>query len=91
MTMADVEALRNEIKEMIIEALNLEDIEPREIEDDQPLFGEGLQLDSLDALQLAVAVEERFGVPITDENMGQKVFASVSALAEFVAQNRGDG
>ncbi len=89
--MAGVEALREEIKEMIVEALNLEDVDPAEIGDDQPLFGEGLQLDSLDALQLAVAVEERFGVAINDEDMGQKVFASVRALAEFVDQNRGDG
>ena len=86
--MADTPELRLELKELIIESLNLEDVEPQEIEDEQALFGAGLELDSLDALQLAVAIEERFGVPITDEDMGQKVFASVKTLAAFVAANR---
>jgi acyl carrier protein len=87
--MSDATELRLQVKQLIVESLNLEDIDPEEIEDEQPLFGAGLELDSLDALQLAVAIEERFGVPITDEDMGQKVFASVKALAEFVAANRG--
>ncbi len=86
--MSDLQTLKSEIKEMIVESLNLEDMDPAEIEDDQPLFGSGLELDSLDALQLAVAIEEKFGVPITDESMGQKVFASVTALAEFVSSAR---
>ncbi len=86
--MADTPELRLEIKQLIIESLNLEDMEPEEIEDEQALFGAGLELDSLDALQLAVAIEERYGVPITDEDMGQKVFASVKTLAAFVAANR---
>ncbi len=89
--MSETAELRLEVKELIIESLNLEDVEPLDIEDEQPLFGAGLELDSLDALQLAVAIEERFGVPITDEDMGQKVFASVRSLAEFVAANRGAG
>ena len=85
-----MEQLKFEIKKLIVESLNLEDTDPAEIGDDQALFGEGLDLDSLDALQLAVAIEEKFGVAITDENMGQQVFASVSAMAAFVASNRGD-
>lgn len=88
--MSDMEQLKFEIKKLIVESLNLEDTDPAEIGDDQALFGEGLDLDSLDALQLAVAIEEKFGVAITDENMGQQVFASVSAMAAFVASNRGD-
>ncbi|MDP7114755.1 MAG: phosphopantetheine-binding protein [Myxococcota bacterium] len=87
--MSDATELRLQVKQLIVESLNLEDIDPEEIEDEQPLFGAGLELDSLDALQLAVAIEERFGVPITDEDMGQKVFASVKALAEFVSANGG--
>lgn len=86
--MPDTPELRLEVKELIVESLNLEDVDPGEIEDEQPLFGSGLELDSLDALQLAVAIEERYGVPITDEDMGQKVFASVKTLAAFVAANR---
>jgi len=85
------EALRAEIKELIVESLNLEDVEPASIEDDQALFGAGLELDSLDALQLAVAIEERFGVPITDEDLGREAFASVNTLAEFIQRARGDG
>ena len=85
------ETLRAEIKELIVESLNLEDVEPSSIQDDQPLFGAGLELDSLDALQLAVAIEERFGVPITDEDLGREVFASVDALAAFILKTRGDG
>jgi len=85
------DALRLEIKELIVESLNLEDVEPASIADDQPLFGSGLELDSLDALQLAVAIEERFGVPITDEDLGREVFASVEALAGFILRTKGDG
>lgn len=86
--MPDTPELRLEVKELIVESLNLEDVDPGEIEDEQALFGSGLELDSLDALQLAVAIEERYGVPITDEDMGQKVFASVKTLAAFVASHR---
>lgn len=78
--------LKDQIKSMIIEELHLEDITPQSIEDDAPLFGEGLGLDSLDALQLAVAVEERFGVRIEDENEGREAFSSVSALAAHIQQ-----
>ena len=85
------EALRAEIKDLIVESLNLEDVEPASIEDGQALFGAGLELDSLDALQLAVAIEERFGVPITDEDLGREAFASVNTLAEFIQRARGDG
>ena len=84
--------LINQIKAMIIEELHLEDISADAINNDAPLFGaggEGLGLDSLDALQLAVAVEERFGVRIEDEGEGRKVFASVASLAAFIQQRRG--
>lgn len=89
--MADANELRRQVKELIVEALNLEDVDPGEIGDEQALFGSGLELDSLDALQLAVAIEERFDVPITDENLGQKVFASVATLADFISSATTDG
>ncbi len=82
-------ALKDDIKDMIIEELHLGDTAPGSIVDDAPLFGEGLGLDSLDALQLAVAVEERFGVRISDEAHGTAAFASVIALTAFIQEHRG--
>lgn len=80
--------LHTQIKTMIIEELHLEDHTPETIDSAAPLFGEGLGLDSLDALQLAVAVEERFGVRIADETEGREAFASVQALASFIERAR---
>ena len=85
------EALTLEIKELIIEALVLEDISAAEIETDAPLFVEGLGLDSIDALELALALEERYGVTIEeDPEKNQELFASVRSLADFVDATRGD-
>ncbi len=77
--------LESELKRLIVEALVLEDIAPDEIETDAPLFVEGLGLDSIDALELAMALEERFGVKIEDDpDENRRIFASVRSLAEFV-------
>ena len=76
-------SLKNEIKELIISSLNLEDVTAEQIVDDAPLFQEGLGLDSIDALELAVAIERTYRVTIPDEAVGKKVFSSVSALAQF--------
>jgi acyl carrier protein len=73
-----------ELKKLIIHTLKLEEITPEEIEDDGPLFGEGLGLDSIDALELVVALEKTYGVVIPDSEMGKKVFRSVNDLAQFV-------
>lgn len=75
-----------ELKKLIINTLKLEDVTPGDIEDDAPLFGEGMGLDSIDALELVVALEKTYGVFIPDSEMGKKVFRSVNALAEFVRQ-----
>jgi acyl carrier protein len=83
-----MEQLRREIKELIISSLNLEGMSPDEIVDDAPLFQEGLGLDSIDALELAVAIERKYRVTIPDEAVGKKVFSSVSALAQYVSENR---
>jgi len=80
--------LKTEIKSMIIEELHLDGMTPDEIKDAAPLFGEGLNLDSLDALQLAVAVEERFDVRIDDENEGRTAFASVNTLEQFILERK---
>ena len=87
--MQDRDELEAELKGLIVEALALEDIAPNEIETGAPLFVEGLGLDSIDALELAMALEERFGVKIgEDPEVNQRIFASVASLAAFVEENR---
>ena len=80
--------LKRELKEIIIRASNLEDVRPEDIIDDQPLFVEGLGLDSIDALELSVAVESRFGINIADSETAKAAFSSINALAEFVTKSR---
>ncbi|HEY6839439.1 MAG TPA: phosphopantetheine-binding protein [Geobacteraceae bacterium] len=77
-----------QVKQMIIDALRIEGMSPDEIDTDAPLFGEGLGLDSIDALQLVVAMEKEFGVVVPDAATGTKVFASVRAMARHIAENR---
>jgi acyl carrier protein len=85
----DGEALEAELKTLIVESLALEDIEPEEIESGAALFVEGLGLDSIDALELAMALEERYGVKIgEDPEVNRSIFASVASLVAFVAENR---
>jgi acyl carrier protein len=80
--------LKQDIKELIISSLNLTDVSADQIVDDAPLFQEGLGLDSIDALELAVAIERKYKVTIPDEAVGKKVFSSVTALAQYVAEHR---
>ncbi len=81
-----MESLKQEIKEVIISALELEDIQPDDIVDSEPLFGEGLGLDSIDALELGVALKKRFGVKFSSESTeNRKHFASVDALAAYIS------
>jgi acyl carrier protein len=80
--------LKQDIKELIISSLNLSDVTADQIVDDAPLFQEGLGLDSIDALELAVAIERKYKVSIPDEAVGKKVFSSVSALAAYVSEHK---
>jgi len=83
------DALELELKQLIIEALALEDVEPDHIESGAALFVEGLGLDSIDALELAMALEERYGVRIGDDpELNRQIFASVRNLAAYVGENR---
>ena len=79
--------LKTQLKELIVRELNLEGRAPESIQDDAPLFGEGLGLDSLDALQLAMAVEEQFAVRIPEGAEGRVAFASVTALAAWIVEH----
>lgn len=82
-----MDELKDHIRKLIIEKLRLE-VKPAEIKDDQPLFGEGLGLDSIDALELVVALEKEFGVTIGDEEVGAKAFQSLNALVAFIQEKR---
>ena len=86
----DKETLKSELKRLIIETLRLEDVEPDSIKDEEPLFGEGLGLDSIDALELVVAIEKNYGVLIEDEEVGVEAFASIEALADFVINKKSE-
>ena len=87
--MATVQSLEDEIKQLIIEALVLEDFTAAEIDLEAALFVDGLGLDSIDALELAMALEERYGVKIGDDpDQNRQIFASVRALAAFVSESR---
>lgn len=83
------QALENELKQLIIDTLMLEDITAPEIETEAPLFIEGLGLDSIDALELAMALQEKYGVEIHDDaDENREIFASVASLARFVSAGR---
>ncbi len=81
-------SLKDKVKALIIRRLKLE-IAPEEIEDDAPLFGAGLGLDSIDALELVVGLEKEFGIKIEDEEVGREAFASVNALVRFIESKQG--
>ena len=85
------DSLREFLKKMIIDTLNLEDVTVQEIDDDSPLFREGLGLDSIDALEPVVAIEKTFNIIIEDEDVGKTAFASINALANFIQQGHKQG
>ncbi|MDH4230414.1 MAG: phosphopantetheine-binding protein [Nitrospirota bacterium] len=82
------ETLIEELKALIIKSLKLEDVLPSDIDPAAPLFGSGLGLDSIDALELVVALEKTYGIRIPDEDVGKEAFASLSALAGYVIKNK---
>lgn len=83
-----MEDLIKELKQEIIDEFNFEDMTVEDIDTDAPLFGEGLGLDSIDALSLMVILEKKYGIKIEDPKDGKKIFSTVRTLAEFVAANR---
>lgn len=80
--------LNTELKQYIIEALNLEDMTPDDIADEAPLFGEGLGLDSIDALELIVLMEKHYGIRLASAAEGKEIFKSIQTMADYVAKNR---
>lgn len=81
------EDLARRVKELIVRRLKLE-IAPETIENGAALFGEGLGLDSIDALELVLGLEQEFGIKVEDEEVGVKAFASVDALVDFIEQKK---
>ena len=77
-------ATPNRIKRLIVDSLHLDGMRPEMIEDEAPLFGEGLGLDSVDALELVVALEKEFGIKIKSQELGREVFSSVSSISQFI-------
>ena len=80
--------LKQELKEKIIEQLNLEDVSVSEIGDTDQLFGEGLGLDSIDALELIVMLDKDYGIKLADPKEGRKIFESIETMANYIAANR---
>ena len=83
-----MEELILELKEQIIKALNLEEMTPEDIETDAPLFGEGLGLDSIDALELIVLLEKKYGIKLANPAEGKAIFTSVATIADFVSNRK---
>ncbi|MFC2313909.1 phosphopantetheine-binding protein [Prevotella denticola] len=83
-----MDELIRELKDEIIEALNLEEMTADDIDENEPLFGEGLGLDSIDALELIVLLEKKYGIKLADPAEGKKIFTNVAAIADYVSKNR---
>lgn len=83
-----MDALKQELKEKIIAVLNLEDVSASDIDDTDPLFGEGLGLDSIDALELIVLLDKDYGIKLTDPKEGKNIFQSIDTMADYITANR---
>lgn len=83
-----MEQLILQLKKEIIEVLNLEEVTPEDIDNDAPLFGDGLGLDSIDALELIVMLEKNYGIKLKDPAKGKEIFQSINVMAKYVVENR---
>ena len=83
-----MENLENKLKEQVIEALNLEDMSPDDIDNSEPLFGEGLGLDSIDALELIVLLERDYGIKMEDASLGKTVLQSINSMAAYIREQK---
>ena len=83
-----MEALKEELKRNIIEQINLEDMSPEDIANDDLLFGSGLGLDSIDALELIVMLDKNYGIRLTDPKEGRAIFESVNTMAAYITEHR---
>ena len=84
----DKEQLKQQLKEQIIKFLNLTDKQPEDIKNDEPLFGEGLGLDSIDSIELIVLLSREYGINIQDPKEGRKVLVDINTMADYIEQHR---
>ncbi len=83
-----LKAIRKKLKEQLVSHLSLEDVDPAKIKDDEILFGEGLGLDSLDAVEIVVLLQRNFGIEVKDMSEGRKIFYSIDTLANYIYENQ---
>ena len=83
-----MEELVSNLKSQIIECLNLEDVKPEDIGTSDPLFGDGLGLDSIDALELIVLLDQEYGIAVADPEKGKEIFESIQSLANYITANK---
>ncbi len=83
-----MEELMTTLKKEIFEQLNLQHVKPEDVVNDQPLFGEGLGLDSIDALELIVLLQQKYGIKLANPAEGPKIFYSIKSMAEYITANR---
>lgn len=82
------EQLKQQVKEQIIKFLNLNNVKPEDIKDDEPLFGEGLGLDSIDSIELFVMLSREYGINIQDPKEGRKILTTVNTMVDYIEQHR---
>lgn len=83
-----MEELITTLKQQIVEQLNLQHLKAEDIGDDQPLFGEGLGLDSIDALELIVLLQQKYGIKLADPTQGPKIFQTVKTMAQYISEHK---
>ncbi len=81
-------ALKTQLKQQIVEFLNLSSVKPEEIKDDEPLFGEGLGLDSIDSIELIVLLNREYGIDIKDPKEGRKILVDINTMVAYIEQHR---
>ena len=84
----ELATIRKDLKEMLVRDLSLEDINPSDIKDDEILFGEGLGLDSLDAVEIVVLLQRNFGIEVKNMEQGKELFYSIDTIANYIYANR---